>query len=302
MVFVAICTVLAAWSVRSGHDSADFDLRIGHTSSNLDTSNMVPLATSRAPETPASAKPQVDIHEPKKLPPATDRHEPAGIIEIPDLPPLPPLPPQEEKKPDHESHRGDDPMSRFTKIGSALVLAVAFSAQPLASAADDKPTDPKAAEISDKLDKLNKSLEKFNDLPDRLNRIEKSLNSLEMLRGEVNSLRNEVNMSGKILDLVVQNNLKTQEEVKGLRKQYDDLLARFQQLDAQQRKTQDDVIRRRACLRSAAAAVGRNHGHDSFSEHAEPADQRGPEQSRLSRRSSRRDADCRSGAGRHVHL
>jgi chaperonin cofactor prefoldin len=240
ILFVVLCTVLAAWSVRSRPDVADFDLRNGKTSSNLDTSNNVPLATSRAPDTPVNAKPQADIPEPKKLPPATDRHEPAGIIEIPELPPLPPV---EEKKFNQESHRGDDPMSRFKKIGSALVLAVALSAQPLASAADDKPTDPKAAEISDKLDKLNKSLEKFNDLPERLNRIEKSLNSLEMLRGEVNSLRNEVTMTGKILDLVVQSNAKTQEEVKTLHKQYEDLVARFQQLEAQQRKTQDDVIR-----------------------------------------------------------
>jgi hypothetical protein len=232
VLFVVLCTVLAAWSVRSRPDFADFGLRNGETSSNLDTSNTGSLATSRAPDTPASAKPQAAPR------PATERHEPAGIIEIPELPPLPPL----EKKPDQESHRGDDPMSRFKKIGPALILA-AFSAQPLASAADDKPTDPKAVEISEKLDKLNKALEKFNDLPERLNRIEKSLNSLELLRGEVNSLRNEVNMSGKILDLVVQSNAKTQEDVKGLRKQYDDLVARFQQLEAQQRKTQDDVIR-----------------------------------------------------------
>jgi hypothetical protein len=77
LLFVVLCTVLAVWSVRSHPDFADFGLRNGETSSNLDTSNTVPLATSRAPDTPASAKPQASIPEPKK--PATERHEPAGI-------------------------------------------------------------------------------------------------------------------------------------------------------------------------------------------------------------------------------
>ncbi len=216
LVFVALCTVLAAWSGRTHPDFAGFDLHTGETSSNLDTSSAapVPLAASRSLDSPENARPQ-----------ATDTIAP------------------EEKKSDQETLRGDDTMPRFTTIGSALVLAAAFSAQPLASAADDKPTDTKATELSEKLDKLNRAVEKFNDLPERLNRIERSLNSLDLLQRDVFFLRRELDQTEKIVDLLVQNNAVSQDEVKRLKKQNDDLLARLQKLEDQQNKMQDAVIR-----------------------------------------------------------